>query len=90
MHPFEFTLEGELKNIFYYQCKVESLQIWFSIFLSINKHEYTHGIFWSVILVSEFTLKVYLTFFVPQYLIDRINPYVQKIAFQRNLLLVEF
>ena len=31
-------------------------------FLLFDKHEYIHGIFWSVILVSVFMLQVYVTF----------------------------
>ena len=52
-------------------------------------NKYTNGIFWSVILVvSIFTLRVYITFLLLGNIIDRINSYFQRIAFYRNLLLI--
>ena len=61
-------------------------------FLLFDKHEYTHRIFRSVILVSIFIFQVRVAnvFSVPQNLFDRINSYFKRIAFQRNLLLTDF
>ena len=61
-------------------------------FAFFDKHEYSHGICQYILLA---TIYIYVTglfnfFFVPQDLIDRINFYFQKIAFQRNLLLIGF
>ena len=73
---------------------------WF--FTLFNKHEYTHGIFWSVILVSILQLYSTFSFFLKTWLnkdvlldiklpwIDRINSGFQRVAFQRNLLLIGF
>ena len=61
------------KNIFNYQRDVENYTDQVLNFLLFDKHEYTHGIFGSVILVSIFTLRVYVTLFFPQDLIDKMN-----------------
>ena len=63
---FNFGLEGEPKYIFYYQCDVENYTNQAFDFLLFDKHEYTHGIFRSVIQVSIFMLRVYITSFVPR------------------------
>ena len=58
-------------------------------FILFDKHEYTHriglnsGQYIYVMVLFNF-------FFVPQDLIDRINSYFQRIAFQRNVLLIGF
>ena len=86
--PFDFVLGRDPENIYYYQYDVESYTDLVLDFLIFNKHEYTHRIFRSVILVSLFTLPVtglFNFFFVPQSLIDGIKSYFQRIAFQRNL-----
>ena len=59
--PFEFVLKRDLKNIFYYQHDVENYMDLVD-FLWFGKHEYTTGIFQSVILVSIFMLRVCETF----------------------------
>ena len=80
--PFDFLLERDPKNIFYYQREVENYTDQVLGFLLFDKHEYTHGIFRFAILVSIFMLRVYVTFSL-----FRIN-YFRTIAFQRNLLLI--
>ena len=60
--PFDFMLERDPKNILYYQHDVENYADQVLDFLLFDKHEYIHGIFWSVILVSVFMLQVYVTF----------------------------
>ena len=50
------------KNILNYQRDVENYTDQVLNFLLFDKHEYTHGIFWSVLLVGIFTLRVYVTF----------------------------
>ena len=48
--PFDFVLDREPKNIFYYQRDVKNYTDQVLDFLSIDRHECTHGIFRSVIL----------------------------------------
>ena len=59
-------------------------------FLLFDKHEYTYT--WNVlaILVNILMLLVYVTFPVPQDLIEKINSYSHRKAFQRDLLLTGF
>ena len=89
--PFDFALERDPKNLFYYQRDVENytdqvLRFYYLIEMNIytlslpvcNSGQYTY-----VTGLCNF-------FFVLQDLIDRINSYFQSIAFQRNLLLVGF
>ena len=84
-------LKRDPKNIFCYHREIENYTYQVLDFLLFDKHEYTQGIFRSVILVSTFMLWVYVTFFfVHQDLIDRINSYFQRIAFQMNLLVIGF
>ena len=87
--PFNFVLERNQKNSFYYQRRklcgpspqfFVIRQTWINI----------HGVFRSVILVSILILRVYNFFFVLQDLIIRIDSYFQRIAFQGNLFLVGF
>ena len=78
------------KNIFYYQREVDNYTNQFLDFLIFDKHEYTYGISRSVILVSIFMLRVYVYDFFPQDLIDRINSYFQRTAFQRNVICTGF
>ena len=78
------------KNIFYYQRDVDNYTNQFLDFLIFDKHEYTYGIFRSVILVIIFMLRVYVCDFIPQDLIDRINSYFQRTAFQRNVIFTGF
>ena len=84
---FRLRLETK-KNILYCQHDIENYTDQILNFLLFDKHQFTHGIFWFVILVSTF----YVTglckhFFVPHDLIDRINSYFPRIAFQMNLFL---
>ena len=51
------------KNIFYYQRDVQNYTDQILDFSLFDKHEFKHGIFWSVILVSIFMLRVYVAFF---------------------------
>lgn len=53
---------AKLKNIMYYSYDVKNYGKQVLNFSLFHKHEYTHGIFWSAILVSIFKLQVYLTF----------------------------
>ena len=88
---FNFVLEGDLKNIFYYQRDIENhtdqaLNFCYLIDMNI----YTQNL-----LVCNSCQHAYVTdlcnfFFVLQDLIDRINSYFQRIAFRRNLLLIGF
>ena len=50
--PFDFALERDLENIFYYQCDVELYGPGPQFFVIRYTRIYTHGIFRSVILVS--------------------------------------
>ena len=54
--------ERDPENIFYYQHDVENYEEQVLNFLFFDKHEYAHGIFWSVILVSIFMLLIFVTF----------------------------
>ena len=58
---FDYVLERDPKNIFYYQCDAENYTHQVLGFLLFDKREYMHGIFRSVILVSIFMLRVHLT-----------------------------
>ena len=60
--PLDFVLGRDPKNIFYYQRDVENYTEQNSNFSLIDKHEYTHGISLSVVLVCIFMLRVYVTF----------------------------
>ena len=72
------------KNI-YYQRDVENNTDQVLGFLLFDKNEHTHGILRSAILVCLCNF-----FFLSQDLIDRINTYFQRIAFQRNLRIIGF
>ena len=95
------ALERDSENIFYYQRDLENYMDEVLNFLLSDRHEYTHSILQSVILVSILMLLVYVTvtglcywfmfsFFVLQDLICRIDSYFQRIAFQRNLVFIGF
>ena len=86
------AIERDPKNIFYYQHDVENYTgtrssiFCYSIDINISKQN---------LLVCNsgqhtYVMDVFNFFFVLQDLIDRINPYFQGIAFQRNLLLIGF
>ena len=61
--PFDFALERDPKNIFYYQCDVQNYTDQVLNFLLFDRNEiYTIRTFRSVILVSKLMLRVYLTF----------------------------
>ena len=59
---FDCMLERDPKHIFKNKLGVENYADQVLDFLLFDKHEYTYGIFRSVILVSIFMLRVYLTF----------------------------
>ena len=59
---FDFMLERDAKNIFCHQRDVENYTAQVLYFLLFDKHEYTQGIFQSVVQVSIFMLGVYVTF----------------------------
>ena len=84
---FDFALERDLKNNFYYQRDVDNYTDQALNFLLFDRHEYIHtessGLYTYVTGLSNF-------FFVLQDLIDRIDSYFQRIAFLRNLLLIDF
>ena len=85
--PFDFALDRDPKNIFYYHRDVENYTDQVLIFFYlIDMNIFTQRIFRSVVLVSILMLWVYLTFS----LIDRIGSYFQKVAFRRNLFLIGF
>ena len=88
--PFDFALERDLKMFFYYQRDVENYADQVLNVLLFDRHEYIHtrnlpgcnsGQYTCVTSWCNF-------FFVLQDLIDRIDSYLQQIAFQRNLLLI--
>ena len=56
--------QQEHLHIFHYQCDINNYTYQVFNFLLFDNHEYTHGIFLSVFLVSIFMLLVYVTFFV--------------------------
>ena len=64
--PFDFVLERDPKNNLYYQRNVENYADQFLDVLLFHKHEYTHGIFRFVILVSIFVIGLGNIFFVHQ------------------------
>ena len=89
---FNFALESDPKNIFYYQCDVENCTDQVLDFLLFDSHEY---IIHRNLPVCDSDQYIYVTglhnvFFALQDLIDRINSYFNRIAFQRNLLLIGF
>ena len=57
-------LARDPKNVFCYQFDVENYAGYVLDFLLFAGDEYTHGIFQSVILVSIFMLRVYITFYL--------------------------
>ena len=91
--PFDFTLERDPKNIFYYHWGVENYTDLVIDFLFFDKHKYKNEIF--KLLVCNFDQYIYVRglynfFFALQDLIDRINSYFQRIAFYGKLLLIAF
>ena len=89
MLPFDFVLERDLKDIFHCQQDVENYTDQVLNFLFYNRHEYTRNF-----QVCNSGKYIYVKglgnfFFALQDLIDRINSYFQRIAFQ-NLLLIGF
>ena len=60
--PFDFVLGRDTKNILCCQRNVENYKDQVLDVLLLDKPEYTQGIFWSVILVNIFMLRVYVTF----------------------------
>ena len=58
--PFDFVLERDPKNIFYYQHDIGNYMDQVVSFLLFDRH--TNGIFQSVILVNILMLQVYLIF----------------------------
>ena len=60
--PFDFVLERDPKNIFYYQRDVKNYMDQVLDFLLFDRHEYIHGIFPSVILVGTLMLRFNATF----------------------------
>ena len=79
--PFDFALERDLKNIFFYQVLNFCYLIEINIYTrnlpvcSSGQHSYVTGLF---------------NFFVFQDLIDRIDSYFLIVAFRRNFLLINF
>ena len=87
--PFDFTLERDPKNIFNSQSDVENYTDQVLNFLLYDGHEYIHT---QNLLVCNSGQYISVTSLhnVLQDLIDRISSYFQRIAFQRNLLLIGF
>ena len=89
---FDFALDRDPKNIFYYQHDVENYTDWVLNFLLFDRHEY---IYTRNLPVCNSGHHTYVTglinfFFVLQDLTDRIDSYFQRIAFHSNLLLTGF
>ena len=89
---FDFALKRDPKNIFYCQCDVDNYTDQVLTFLFFDRHEYIHT---RNLPICNSGQHMYVTalcnfFFVLQDLIDRIDSYFQRIAFQRNLLLIGF
>ena len=86
------ALERDPKNIFYYQPDEENCTDQVLSFLLFDRHEYIYTRNLSVCNSGQHTYATGLFnfFFVLQDLIDRIDSYFQRIAFQRNLLLIGF
>ena len=83
--PFDFTLE-RYKNFFFYdQHDVEKYTDLVINFLLFGRHlpVYNSGQYICIMGLCNY-------FFVPQDLIDKINIYFQRKAFQKNLLLIGF
>ena len=85
--PFDFALERDPKNIFYYQRDVENYTDQVLNFLLFDRHEYIHT---ESSGQHTYVMGLFNFFFVLQDLIDRIDSYFQGIAFQKNLLLIGF
>ena len=87
--PFNFTLDRDPKNIFYYQLDVENYTDHFLNFLLFDRHNiYTQNL--PVCNSGQHVTGLFNFFFVLQDLIDRIDSYFQRTAFQWNLLLIGF
>ena len=89
--PFDFALERDPRNIFYYQHDVENYtdQVLNFCYLK-DMNMYTRNL--PVCNSGQYTCVTDLcnVFFVLQDLIDGIDSYFQRTAFQRNLLLIGF
>ena len=89
--PFNFALDRVPKNIFYYQHDVENYtdQV-LNFYYLIDMNKYTLNL--PVCNSGQYTYVTGLCnfFFALQDLIDRINSYFQRIAFQRTLLVIGF
>ena len=89
--PFNFALERDLKNIFYYQHDVENyMDQVLNFLLLIDMNIYTQNLPVCNPGQHTFVTGLFYFFFVLPDLIDRINSYFQRIAFQGNLLLIGF
>ena len=90
--PFNFMLERDPKNIFYYQHEVVSYtdQVlnFFMTWIDMNKYTLNLPVWNSGL--HTYVTDLYNFFFVLQELIDRLDSYFQRVAFQRNLLLIGF
>ena len=89
--PFDFALERDPKNVFYYQGDVENYtdQVLNFLYL-IDMNIYTLNLPVCNSGLYTYVTGLYNFFFVLQDLIDRIDSYFQRIAFQRSLLLIGF
>ena len=89
--PFDFALERDSKNIFFYQRDVENCtdQV-FNFCYSIAMNRYTRNL--PVCNSGQYTYvtRLFNFFFVLQDLIDRIDSYFQRIDFQTNSLVIGF
>ena len=87
--PFNFALERDSKNIFCYQHDIENYADQVLNFLLTVRHEYIYTLNLPVCNSGQYSYVTDLCnfFFVLQDLIDRIDYYFQRIAFQRNFLL---
>ena len=92
MLPFDFALESDPQNIFYYQRVVENYTHQVLEFLLFDRHVYIYRRNLPVCNSGQYIYVMGLRnfLFVLQDLIDRINSYFQRTDFQRNLLLIGF
>ena len=89
--PFDFALGRDPKNIFYYLRDAgNSTDQILNFFYSIDMNIYTRNLPVCNSGQHTYVTGLFNFFFVLQDLIDRIDSYFQRIAFQRNLLLIGF
>ena len=89
---FNFALERDPRNIFYYQHDIVSYtdQVINFFMTWVDMNTYTLNVPVCNSGLYTYVTDLYNFFFALQDLIDRIDSYFQRIAFQKNLLLIGF